>query len=47
MGQRFRLEAAFDISGYSPDVQVMLQAFKDYGLILARQRIFLVHLWCS
>ena len=35
MGQRFRLKAAFDISGYSPDVQVMLQTLKDYGLILA------------
>jgi hypothetical protein len=35
MGQRFRLKAGFDISAYSPDVRVMLQAFKDYGLILA------------
>ena len=35
MGQRFRLKANFDISGYSPDVRVMLQAFKDYGLVLA------------
>jgi hypothetical protein len=35
MGQRFRLKAGFDISGYSPGVRVMLQAFKDYGLILA------------
>jgi hypothetical protein len=35
MGQRFRLEAGFDISGYSAEVRVILQAFKDYGLILA------------
>lgn len=35
MGQRFRLKASFDMSGYSPHVQVILQAFKDYGLILA------------
>jgi len=35
MGQRFRLKAGFDISGYSPDVRVILQAFKEYGLILA------------
>jgi hypothetical protein len=35
MGQRFRLKASFDISGYSPHVRVILQAFKDYGLILA------------
>ena len=35
MGQRFRLKAGFDISGFSPQVRVILQAFKDYGLILA------------
>ena len=35
MGQRFRLEASFDISGFSPEVQVILTAFKEYGLILA------------
>ena len=35
MGQRFRLKAGFDISSYSPQVRVILQAFKDYGLILA------------
>lgn len=35
MGQRFRLKADFDISGFSPDVQVILQAMKTYGLILA------------
>lgn len=35
MGQRFRLKAGYDISGFSRDVQVILQAFKDYGLILA------------
>lgn len=35
MGQRFRLKANFDISGFSPEVQVILQALKKYGLILA------------
>lgn len=35
MGQRFRLKADFDISGFSPDVQVILGAMKRYGLILA------------
>lgn len=35
MGQRFRLKAGFDISGFSPQVRVILQAFKAYGLILA------------
>jgi hypothetical protein len=35
MGARFRLKAAYDISGFSPDVQVVLQAMKDYGLVLA------------
>ena len=35
LGQRFRLKASFDISGFSPDVQVILQAMKTYGIILA------------
>ena len=35
MGQRFRLKASFDISGFSPRMQVILKAFKKYGLILA------------
>lgn len=35
MGQRFRLEADFDISGFSPEIQVILTAFQQYGLILA------------
>ncbi len=35
MGQRFRMKADFDISGFHPDVQVILTAFKEYGLILA------------
>jgi hypothetical protein len=35
MGQRFRLKAGFDITGYSPQVQVILRAFKEYGIILA------------
>jgi hypothetical protein len=35
MGQRFRLKATFPITGYDEDVQVILKAFKTYGLILA------------
>ncbi len=35
MGQRFRLKAGFDISGFSPQVQVILRALKKYGMILA------------
>lgn len=35
MGQRFRLRADFDISGFSPDVQVILRALQTYGMILA------------
>ena len=35
MGQRFRLKASVNISGYSPEVRAIFQAFKDYGIILA------------
>jgi hypothetical protein len=35
MGQRFRLKASFDISGYPPAVRVILTALKQYGMILA------------
>lgn len=35
MGQRFRLRANFNISGYSSDVQVILRAMKEYGIVLA------------
>jgi len=35
MGQRFRLKANFDISGFSPQIQVILRAFQRYGIILA------------
>ena len=35
MGQRFRLSSEFEISGFSPQVQVILRAFKEYGIILA------------
>jgi hypothetical protein len=34
-GARFRLKSNFDISGYSHDAQVLLQAFKTYGIVLA------------
>jgi hypothetical protein len=35
MGQRFRLRAGFDVSGFSAEVQVILRALKTYGMILA------------
>lgn len=35
MGMRLRLRANFDVSGYSPTNQVILNAMKMYGLILA------------
>ena len=35
MGLRLRLKANFDLAGFSPEMQVILQAMKTYGLILA------------
>jgi hypothetical protein len=35
MGQRFRLRGDFDISGFSPETQVILRALQKYGMILA------------
>ena len=35
MGQRFRLKASFNISGFAQEIQVILTAFKQFGLILA------------
>jgi hypothetical protein len=35
MGARLRLKASFDVSGFSPANQVILNAMKKYGLILA------------
>jgi len=35
MGQRFRLKASFDLSGFSASNRVILQALKEYGMILA------------
>ncbi|MFT3893796.1 MAG: hypothetical protein QM730_19370 [Anaerolineales bacterium] len=35
MGARFRLKASYDISGFSPEMQVILRAMKEYGIILA------------
>ncbi|MEW6242346.1 MAG: hypothetical protein AB1564_16205, partial [Chloroflexota bacterium] len=32
---RFRLKASYDISGFPPEMQVILQAMKTYGIILA------------
>ena len=34
MGMRVRLKAGFDISGFPPDVQVILTALKKYGMIV-------------
>lgn len=35
MGQRFRLKASVDISGFSPQTQVILRALQKYGMFLA------------
>lgn len=35
MGQRFRLKASFDVSGYSSQTRVILIALKRYGMFLA------------
>lgn len=35
MGQRFRLKASFDVSDFSPQTQVLLNALKKYGMFLA------------
>jgi hypothetical protein len=35
MGQRFRLRAGFDTSGYGPQSRVILAALKRYGMIVA------------
>jgi hypothetical protein len=35
MGMRLRLKSSFDVSGYSTNVQVILNALKKYGMIMA------------
>jgi hypothetical protein len=35
MGQRFRLNAGFDVRGFAAQTQVILQAMKTYGIVLA------------
>jgi hypothetical protein len=35
LGARFRLKASFDISGFDTRTQVVLRAFKRYGVVLA------------
>jgi hypothetical protein len=35
MGMRVRLKTSFDISGFSPTMQVILRALKQYGMIVA------------
>ena len=44
MGLRVRLKADFDISGYGPSVQVILQALKDLWHVPGRQWHLLVHI---
>lgn len=35
LGARFRLTADYDISGFPPEMQILLQAMKTYGIVLA------------
>jgi hypothetical protein len=35
MGMRVRLKSSFDISGFPPPVQTILQAMRTYGMLLA------------
>lgn len=35
LGQRFRLKAGFNLSGFSPETQVILRALQKYGMFLA------------
>ena len=35
MGLRFRMKAAYDCSAYSPEVQVICDALKRYGMLVA------------
>jgi hypothetical protein len=35
LGARFRLKADYDIAGFPPEMQVILQAMKTYGVMLA------------
>lgn len=35
MGERFRLRADFDISGFSPHMQAILKGLKKYGMLVA------------
>ena len=35
MGQRFRLRANYDLSGFSPENRVILRALQEYGMLLA------------
>lgn len=35
MGARFRLKADYDISSFPPEIQILLQAMKTFGIVLA------------
>jgi len=35
MGARFRLKANYDISGFPTEMQILLKAMKEYGIVLA------------
>ncbi len=44
MGERIRLRRDFDISGFSPSVQVILKALKRYGMFVADNGLEWCHL---
>ena len=35
MGARFRLKSSFNVSGFTSEVQIILNAMKKYGIIVA------------
>jgi hypothetical protein len=35
MGERIRLKAGFDLSGFSPEAQAILKGLKRYGMLVA------------
>jgi hypothetical protein len=35
LGQRFRLKPSFDLTGFPPQIKILLRAMQQYGLILA------------
>jgi hypothetical protein len=46
MGQRFRLKASYDISGFSPTNQIILTALKQYGgMVGTNAGSYYINLW--